>query len=268
MPPKNEKAKKAQSKRVIPPQKGIKVHIPEKWRIRVSRFNPLMDFQPRTHEYEVTSREGESILELLLRIKHSQDGSLTFRASCGYGGCGTCGVKVNGKSVLGCVTQVNEHLDQHQTLRIDPLYEEKILKDLVVDETQFFHELLKVKPWLVSRPHEEKRHHKMGITDVNQLGNSQQCIMCGLCNSHSAWEKSGELGPASFVKGFRYAWDIRDGDTKRMAQLETFLPVHYSLEKANLCPRGIFPGDKIREIREKASKTKEKMKENGERTHE
>lgn len=226
------------------------------WKIRVARFNPQMDYVSRTHEYLVAPKEGESVLDVLTRLKHTQDGSLTFRGSCGYGGCGACGVRVNGVPVLGCVTQVSEVVDKHRTLRIDPLEPERVLKDLVIDERPFFEELLKVKPWLVPRKNESRREHRMGVQDVQKLGNSPQCILCGLCNASAESSKTGEMGPAAFVKGFRYASDIRDGDAQRWNTLSSRLPVHYSLEKANLCPRDLYPGDKIKFVRSMQSNSK------------
>jgi succinate dehydrogenase / fumarate reductase iron-sulfur subunit len=207
-----------------------------------------MDSLPRTHEYTISPREGESILDLLLRIKHTQDGSLTFRGSCGYGGCGSCGIKANGKHALACVTQVKDVLDAHSGLRIDPLHE-NVIKDLVVDEREFFQQLLKVKPWITPRKNDEKRNHKMGINDVKKMGNTPQCILCGICDARVESSQKGEMGPASFVKAYRYIHDIRDGNMERPSVLCENLPVHYSLSLANECPRDIRPGDIIHELR-------------------
>lgn len=240
-------SKKARTKTKIP-------SAPAHWYVRVSRFNPNMDFVPRTLEYVIKPHPGESISDMLLRVKHTQDGSLTFRASCGYGGCGTCGVRVNGKPVLGCVTQVQEHVNAHGTIRIDPLYTESVIKDLVCEEGEFFHEYGHVKPWMVPRKHDEARKHKMSPQEVQKLGKSQQCIMCGICNAASGWEKTGELGPAAFVKGFHYAADARDGDVSRVKEMQKFLPVHYSLSQANECPRDIRPGDKIKWVKNQPSR--------------
>ncbi len=261
---KKVKAVRTKKKRTTKTAKAriVSKTIPEPtphWNIRVSRFNPQMDFVPRTHEYKAIPHEGESVLDLLTRLKHTQDGSLTFRGSCGYGGCGSCGVTVNGKPVLGCVTQVTDVLDANNNLRVDPLNKENVIKDLVCDESIFFKELLKVKPWLVTRKGEERRNHKMGINDVSAMKDAPQCILCGICNAHTESSKLGELGPAAFVKAYRYTFDSRDGDSSRILALASSLPVHYSLEKANLCPRNIFPGDKISEMRDiqKAKKAKE-----------
>jgi len=224
--------------------------------VRVARYNPQMDFHARTHEYHVTLNKGESVLDLLTRIHETQDGSLTFRASCGYGGCGACGVKVNGKTVLGCVTQVSDLMTENQTIHIEPLHE-NVIKDLVVDEKPFFDELEKISPWITPRINDVKRNHKMGINDVQKLGNAHQCILCGICNAHAESQKTGELGPAAMVKAYRYRMDVRDANTQRDAVISKQFPVHYSLEKANACPRSIFPGDKIKEMRELSHKQKQ-----------
>lgn len=234
-------------------KKSLFVPTPTHWKIRIARFNPEMDYHARTHEYVMAPHAGESVLDLLLRIKHTQDGSLTFRGSCGYGGCGTCGVKVNGKTILSCVTQVEDVLDDHHSIRIDPLHE-NVLKDLVVDETQFFQQLLKVKPWMVPRTHDEKRNHKMGVNEVQKMGKSPQCILCGICDANAGSARIGELGPSAFTKAYRYTHDSRDADIARTTRLGEVLPVHYSLSKANECPRDIRPGDLIQQMRHEIQK--------------
>ncbi len=234
-------------------KKSLYVPAPTHWTVRIARFNPEMDYHARTHEYVMSPHAGESVLDLLLRIKHTQDGSLTFRGSCGYGGCGTCGVKVNGKTILSCVTQVEDVLDAHHGMRIDPLHE-NVLKDLVVDETQFFQQLLKVKPWVIPRAHDEKRAHKMGVNEVQKMGKAPQCIPGGICDANAGSARIGELGPTAFVKAYRYIHDLRDADTTRTSARGEVLPVHYSLYKANECPRDIRPGDLIQQLRQETQK--------------
>jgi succinate dehydrogenase/fumarate reductase-like Fe-S protein len=90
---------------------------------------------------------------------------------------------------------------------------------------------------------------------VELLGKAQECNMCQLCNVHACADLEKELGPAAFVKGFRYLRDVRDGDISRIELLKEQLPVHYSLEKANLCPRDISPGDKIAWIKKQKGST-------------
>ncbi|MEK6821470.1 MAG: 2Fe-2S iron-sulfur cluster-binding protein [archaeon] len=233
-------------KKSRPVKETARIEVPSRveWVIRVQRYHPGMDHKPTLLNYRLPPAEGESILDLLLRIKHTQDGSLTFRGSCGYGGCGTCGMTVNGKKVLGCVTQTRDVLDAHHTIEIAPLHD-NIIKDLVVNETPFFDELRRVKPWMVPRKHDEKRHHKMGKNDVDALEKTPLCVLCGICNANTKSAEQGELGPAALVKAFRYIHDSRDGDAQRLDSLSAALPVSYSLPDANACPRNIEPGKRI-----------------------
>lgn len=266
MPRKRAITKTKKTKRKTNTRKRNIVTPPSpKWMVRVSRYNPLMDFVPRTHEYTVTPHAGESVLDLLYRLKHTQDGSLTFRGSCGYGGCGTCGMRVNGKPIMACTTQVSDVLDAQKNVRIDPLHT-NVIKDLVVDETPFFTELLKVKPWLYPRKHDEKRQHKMGQKEVQAMKKTPQCMLCGLCNANTDSEAKGEWGPAALVRAYRYVHDARDGNAFRLGEIAPQLNVHYSLDKANLCPRDIEPGKRINELHEEAGQTLKKEKKGKEKS--
>jgi succinate dehydrogenase / fumarate reductase iron-sulfur subunit len=103
-----------------------------------------------------------------------------------------------------------------------------------------------VGPWIIPFPPTHVREHKMFPHDIEKLGHSHQCILCGICNANVKSENWNELGPAAFVKGFRYYADSRDSKPmERLKTLQSFLLVHYSLSKADLCPRDIAPGEKI-----------------------
>ncbi|QQR92910.1 MAG: hypothetical protein IPJ89_01535 [Candidatus Iainarchaeum archaeon] len=227
----------------------------------IFRYNPSMDFVPRTHTYTMEKKEGESVWELLSRIKHRHDGSLTFRGNCGNGACGGCGIKVNGKPTLACTTQVASSLDAHNTMRIDPLDEKSVKKDLAQDETLFFAQFLAVKPWIQLRSNEHVRQHKMSLQELERLDRAPNCHMCQLCNTAARTDLEKELGPAAFVKGYRYARDMRDGDVTRIKLLQSHFPVHYALKSANLCPRDIMPGEKMEWIKkQKIGKSTERSK--------
>ncbi|MDZ4256713.1 MAG: 2Fe-2S iron-sulfur cluster-binding protein [archaeon] len=229
------------------PPKRIPKHVfPSTWFVRVSRYNPHMDFGPRTHEYAISPKEGESVAELLLRLKHTQDGSLTFRSNCGHASCGSCGMRVNGRPVLGCVIKVGDHIDQNGSIRIDPLTPERVIKDLVCDEKEFFHQLTQVNSHLVPRKQMDIRRYRMSPDEIRQLGDAHQCTLCGICHASAEVWKTGGLSPAAFVKAHQYAVDARDGDATRVAIIKKHLPVPYSLEKADECPRTLHPGQKIK----------------------
>ncbi|MFH0970677.1 MAG: 2Fe-2S iron-sulfur cluster-binding protein [Candidatus Diapherotrites archaeon] len=270
MPPKNattrSKKNKQKKKNALSQEERNTPHSQKKvvlpvspLHVRIYRFNPHLDFSPRTHEYKLVEKEGESILDLLTRIKHTQDGSLTYRGNCGNGKCGACGIKVNGKEVLGCLTKVKDVIDTHNGLRIDPLHE-KVLKDLAVDETSFFNELMSVKPWMVLRPNDAKRKNRIGKKEVDALDKTAFCNLCGICTAATGTSFNGKLGPASIVKAYRYIHDSRDGDVERINQLTEAFPVSYSISLADTCPRDIHPGKKTQLLEKETKRMMERKK--------
>src|SRR3972149_6576290 len=115
----------------------------------IQRFNPEKDNVPCFKDYELNVPEGATVLDCLNLIKWTQDGTLTHRMSCRSAICGSCAVKVNGHPKLACKTQAVDEIINGR-MKIEPLGNAKVLKDLVVDLEPFFSKFQKVKPWLVT----------------------------------------------------------------------------------------------------------------------
>src|SRR5207245_11743015 len=116
-------------------------------------------------------------------IKDKLDGSLSFRWSCRMGVCGSCGMTVNGQPRLTCASFLSA--EPAGPIRIEPLQYFPIVRDLVVDITDFMKKLKQVKPWIVRG--EEKqlavgvdRHTPGQHDDFKQLG---MCLHCQLSYS-------------------------------------------------------------------------------------
>ncbi|HYN76583.1 MAG TPA: 2Fe-2S iron-sulfur cluster-binding protein, partial [Lamprocystis sp. (in: g-proteobacteria)] len=114
-------------------------------KISVYRFNPDTDTKPRMQDYEVRPFQGMMLRDALLEIK-KQDESFAFRHSCGEGVCGSDGVNVNGKNCLACITPIT---DLKEPISIRPFPGRPVIRDLVVDMTQFYEQYRAVKPYLV-----------------------------------------------------------------------------------------------------------------------
>src|SRR4030065_1453449 len=89
--------------------------------VRVKRFNPDSDAKPYMQEFQVPNLQGTTPLDALHRIKHEQDGSLTFRRSCRHAICGSCAMNVNGRNILVCKTPLQGQLDRKGVVTIKPL---------------------------------------------------------------------------------------------------------------------------------------------------
>src|SRR5467141_2831343 len=121
--------------------------MPQNITLDVFRYIPEQEDQPRFQTYTVPYREDWVVLDALNHIKDQIDGTLSYRWSCRMGVCGSCGMMVNGEPKLTCAAFLS---DQGQgPIRVEPLRFFPVIRDLVVDITDFMRKLKKVKPWIV-----------------------------------------------------------------------------------------------------------------------
>ena len=117
--------------------------------LAVTRYRPEQDAEPTVQTYEVPYRKDWVVLDALNYIKDKLDGTLTYRWSCRMGVCGSCGMMVNGEAKLTCATFLSHY--KREPIRVEPLSYFPIIRDLVVDITDFLRKLKQVKPWIVRR---------------------------------------------------------------------------------------------------------------------
>ncbi len=87
------------------------------------------------------------LLDALMRIKSDVDESLAYRRSCREGVCGSDAMNINGKNGLACITNLR---DLKQPIVLKPLPGLPVVRDLIVDMTQFFKQYHSIKPYLVN----------------------------------------------------------------------------------------------------------------------
>ena len=126
--------------------------MPSSVALTVARYRPERESEPTFQTYEIPFRKDWVVLDALNHVKDSLDGSLSFRWSCRMGVCGSCGMKVNGTPKLTCATFLSDYLPG--PIRIEPLDYFPVVRDLVVDLTDFVRKLRQVKPWIIRK--EEK----------------------------------------------------------------------------------------------------------------
>src|SRR5262245_21621714 len=116
-------------------------------KLQVVRYRPEQDGEPTTQEYEVPCHKEWVILDGLNYIKDQLDGTLSFRWSCRMGCCGSCGMTVNGEPKLTCATFLSSYGEG--PVRVEPLRNFPVIRDLIVDIGDFMRKLVRVKPWIV-----------------------------------------------------------------------------------------------------------------------
>lgn len=102
-------------------------------------------------EYRLDIPEGSDmmVLDALIQLKEL-DPTLAFRRSCREGVCGSDGLNMNGKNGLACITPLSDLLKKGNNVVIRPLPGLPVIRDLVIDMTQFYTQWEKVKPFLIN----------------------------------------------------------------------------------------------------------------------
>lgn len=188
---------------------------------------------------------GMMLRDALLRIKAEQDESLTFRHSCGEGVCGSDALNINGKNGLACITPLDS-LRQPVTVR--PLPGMPVIRDLVVEMSQFYHHYRAVHPYLIVHEPEPEVEHLQSPSERERLDGLYECILCGCCSTACPsfwWNPDKFRGPAALLQAWRFLADSRDQATAmRLEELEgpyKLFRCHSIMNCTDACPKGLNP---------------------------
>ena len=222
----------------------------------VYRYDPDQDQEPHMKDYTLTIPTGSDMM-LLDALEHIkvQDPAVTFRRSCREGVCGSDGLNINGKNGLACLTHVSE---LKQPIVVRPLPGFPVIRDLVVDMTQFFKQYESIQPYLINDDQAPARERLQSPEDRDQLDGAYECILCACCSSSCPsfwWNPDKFVGPAGLLWAYRFITDSRDTATEeRLANLEDPYSVFRCRSIMNcvqVCPKGLNPTRLIGKIRSK-----------------
>ena len=105
-------------------------------KFKIFRYDPDKDKKPYMQDVTVGLESTDRmLLDALLKIKGTVDDSIAIRKSCREGVCGSDAMNINGKNGLACITNLN---DLREPIVLKPLPGLPVIRDLIVDMTQFF----------------------------------------------------------------------------------------------------------------------------------
>lgn len=220
--------------------------------LRIKRYNPEVDVKPAFKEYVVDVEPTDRVLDALFKIKWYQDGSLTFRRSCAHGICGSDAMRINGRNRLACKVLM---LELGKKITIEPLLGFKVVKDMVVDMTQFFDAYKSVKPYLIADEAPAHTERRQSPHDREKFEDTTKCILCAACTTACpiTWTNESFVGPAAIVNAHRFIFDSRDqGADQRLRVLNTKSGVWRCRTIFNCteaCPRDIEITKAIEEVK-------------------
>ena len=223
-------------------------------RFSIYRYNPETDSRPRMQDYELAAAsETVMLLDALVALKKVDD-SLSFRRSCREGVCGSDAMNINGRNGLACITPLAE-LKQPVVLR--PLPGLPVIRDLIVDLTQFYNQYRSVKPWLINRDPEPEIERLQSPEQRARLDGLYECILCACCSTACPsfwWNPDRFLGPAALLQAARFLEDSRDQATgERLNDLNDpyrLFRCHSIMNCTDVCPKGLNPSRAIGHIRQ------------------
>jgi fumarate reductase iron-sulfur subunit len=227
--------------------------------LQVARYRPEAEAEPTSQEYEVPLRNDWVVLDGLNYIKDQLDGSLSYRWSCRMGICGSCGMTVNGEPKLTCATFLTDYAPG--PVRVEPLSNFPVIRDLVVEIGDFMRKLTAVKPWII-RPEEKplsEGEYRQTPEEMDEYKQFSMCINCMLC--YAACPVYGLepefIGPAAIALAQRYNLDSRDQGAQERLQL---LSQHAGIwgctfvgECTKVCPKHVDPAGAIQRYKLKAA---------------
>ena len=214
--------------------------------LRIQRYDPEKDLEPYFADFDLQNVDStDTVLDLLNRVKWEIDGGLTYRRSCMHGICGSDALKINGRNRLACSVLVQDLKLKKDLIQVEPIPALPLEKDLVVDMSSFFDKYKIVKPYLIPKDAPPERERYQSNEDAELLFESAKCIHCGSCSTScpSLWVNKDYIGPAVFLKAYRFIFDSRDGATaERLDLIDTpdgLWRCHTIFNCVEACPKEI-----------------------------
>ena len=221
---------------------------------RVFRF--ARDGGPsRFDTFEAKVDPGSTVLDALRWIKVHRDPSLAIRHSCFHASCGTCGVRVNGREGLACVTRLAD-LEQGR-VTVEPMANFPVVADLVVDMTSFSERFPLAHP--IDRASEFPRAAELP-PGVDAYERFEDCIECGLCLSACPVSATDDsyVGPAALAYAQRMLEEPRGSDVGHVYRSVRVMArygdnaawrCHAAFECTEACPSNVRPAQRIMHLR-------------------
>jgi succinate dehydrogenase / fumarate reductase iron-sulfur subunit len=222
--------------------------------LKIYRYDPDSDAKPFMQDYQVERGHSDRmVLDLLMRIKADIDDSLAFRRSCREGVCGSDGMNINGRNGLACLTNIRE---VRQPIVLRPLPGMPVVRDLIVDLSNFWKQYHSIKPYLINHDTPPERERLQTPVERDQLNGLYECILCACCSSSCPsfwWNPDKFVGPAGLLQAYRFIADSRDQATsERLDNVDDVYRLFRCrtiMNCADVCPKHLSPAAAIGDIR-------------------
>lgn len=224
-------------------------------RFNILRFDPEVGEGAYWEEFVVSCFPTDRVLTALEKIKGEQDGSLTFRRSCGHGICGSDAMRINGRNRLACKTLIKD-LNTKKPITVEAIKGLPQEKDLIVDMEPFFKAYREVMPFLITDGHAPTKERYQSAEDRAIFDDTTKCILCAACTTSCPvfWNDEQYFGPQAIIGAHRFIFDSRDAGTAERLEIlnskDGVWRCRTTFNCTEACPRGIEITDAIRQVKQ------------------
>jgi len=223
--------------------------------VNIYRYNPETDKFPYMQTYRIEQPKVDIMVLELLNIIKEEDPSISYRRSCREGVCGSDGMNINGTNGLACITPISEVIKKNK-IDLRPLPGLPVIRDLVVDMTEFYAQYDKIKPFLQNSEEPPAIERLQSPAQRDELDGLYECILCACCSTSCPsfwWNPDKFVGPAALLQAYRFIADSRDTKTaERLEDLSDPFSVyrcHGIMNCVDVCPKDLNPNHAIGKIK-------------------
>src|SRR3954465_401717 len=240
--------------------------MPE-YTLKLYRYNPESGDAAHWENYGVDLPDHMSVLDGVLQARAQQDGSIGIRCSCQAAICGSCAVRINGKTRLACNTKIGQAAEEAENrtglgdIVVEPMANYPVIKDLIVDmDAVHWKKVQRVVPWLLPEGDPPEREYIVPAESMIDVPQSMACTHWGACVSAClSMELSPEfIGPAALAKAYRFVGDPRDSHQEdRLLDLAEdphgLYECTHCFACVEVCPKDVAPMNQIMRLRRRAT---------------
>jgi succinate dehydrogenase / fumarate reductase, iron-sulfur subunit len=242
--------------------------------LEIERSNAETGRESKIQTYTVSVDPADRVLDALVTISRTHDGTVSFRKSCAHGVCGSDAMRINGIERLACRTLIQDVAQADgDVIRVEPLQHLPVQRDLMVDQSEFFRKFRDVKPFFIPKAAPVEKEFIQTQEDRASIDDATKCIHCGACYSACpVLEKNPDfIGPAAIVAAARFVFDSRDQGLEPRIDIldhpDGVWACENHFECTRVCPREIKVTKLINLTKREIKRYREKRGESTRETH-
>jgi fumarate reductase iron-sulfur subunit len=226
-----------------------------KLELDILRYDPEKDQEPYFQTYPVSCQEDWMVLDAINHVKDHVDTTISYRWSCHMAVCGSCGMVIDGEPKLACKAPVRDYAGRK--IKVEPLANFPIERDLVVVQDDFMEKLKRVKPYIIREEEKpiEEGEYKQSPAELKKFKQYTLCINCLCC--YAACPQYALIpefvGPAALTMAHRYNQDSRDQGLaerhKVVSTPEGVWECSFDGDCSEACPKHVDPASALQQLK-------------------